>query len=80
MPKKTTDFPEQINLLCPEDTTIMLVSIAYYRGDGGKYAGPARDFILTGIRNWIEALAPKDRKRFDEILANVKIMRGNLPV
>lgn len=76
MPKKTTDFPEQINLLCPEDTTIMLIAIAYYRGDGGKYAGPARDFIATGIRNWIEALAPKDRKRFDEILANVKITRN----
>lgn len=76
MPKKSTDFPEQINILCPEDTTIQLIAIAYYRGDGGRYAGPARDFIATGIREWIEALAPKERKRFDEILANVKITRN----
>jgi len=76
MPKKTTDFPEQINILCPEDTTIQLIAIAYYRGDGGRYAGPARDFIATGIREWIEALDAKSRKRFDDILANVKITRN----
>lgn len=76
MPKKSTDFPEQINILCPEDTTIQLIAIAYYRGDGGRYAGPARDFIATGIREWIEALDAKSRKRFDEILANVKITRN----
>ena len=76
MPKLSTDFPEQINLLCPLDTQAQLIAIAYYRGEAGRYAGPARDFILSGIRDWVEALGPKERKRYEEILANVRIVRG----
>lgn len=78
MPKKTIDFPEQINILAPAGITEKLIAIAYYRGQAGAYAGPARDFLARGIDQFIEGLSDKDRKRFNEILANVRITRQNL--
>jgi hypothetical protein len=79
MPKKRTDYPEQINILTVKGTTENLIAISYYRGDKGYYAGPAKDFIADGIKRFIESLTPKERKRFDEILENVRIMKGQLP-
>lgn len=75
MPKMIKDFPEQINLLCSEGTRTKLIAIAYFRGEGGQYAAPARDFIFQGITNFIENLSDKDRRVFNEILENTKISR-----
>lgn len=72
MPKKTQEFPEQINILAKRGTTEKLKAIAYYRGEAGRYAGPARDFITEGIRGWIESLPKRDRERFESILDTVK--------
>lgn len=78
MPKKTHDFPEQINFLAAEGTQARLKAVAYYRGEGGKFASSARDFLDIGYRTFIESLDPKSRKRFEEILSNVNIIGGNL--
>ena len=76
MPKLQKDFPEQLNFLVGRGTTEQLLAVAYYRGEGGQYAGPARDFIARGVREFIGSLDEKERKRFDEVLENVRIMRG----
>lgn len=75
MPKKTMDFPEQINLLAMKGTQAKLRAIAYYRGYGGQYAAPAREFINRGIAEFIKGLEPKERKVFDEILSNVEVVK-----
>lgn len=71
MPKKTTDYPEQINFLAREGTLEKLIAIAYFRGEAGIYAGPTRDFVQAGIRQWTESLTTNDRKRFESILKTV---------
>lgn len=76
MPKRTTDFPEQINILAPEGVTDMLVAISYFRGEAGRYAGPARDFIQRGVDEFLQSLNERERRRFNEILENVKIASG----
>lgn len=76
MPKRTTDFPEQINILAPEGVTNMLIAISYFRGEAGRYAGPARDFIQRGIDEFMQSLNERERRRFNEILENVKIANG----
>lgn len=74
MPKMQINYTDQINFLAPNGTMSLLRAISYYRGSRGFYADPARDFMDRGIREFVEGLSPKDRKRFDEILENVKIM------
>ena len=76
MPKRTTDFPEQINILAPEGVTNTLIAISYFRGEAGRYAGPARDFIQRGIDEFVQSLNERERRRFNEILENVKIANG----
>lgn len=78
MPKRTTDFPEQINILAPEGVTNMLIAISYFRGEAGRYAAPARDFIQRGIDEFVQSLNERERRRFNEILENVKIANGGL--
>ena len=84
--KKPLNYPDQINLLCAPGTRLMLVAIAYHRGDGGRYAEPARDFLADGIAAYLAKLSKTERARVDEILATVKtsetlrtaIKKGNL--
>lgn len=76
MPKKTIDYTDKFIVLCPPGTTEALIAISYYRGEAGQYAGPIRDFVARGIREFVESLSDKDRRRYDEILANVRITRG----
>lgn len=77
MPKKTTEYPDQVNVLCPKDTLILLRSIGFYRGEDGQFAGPARDFIVQGVRQWTESLSPTERKRFESIVENVRVMQAH---
>ena len=71
MPKKTKDYPEQINILAERGTTARLKAISYYQGTLGHYAHPARDLIRGGIERWIKSLTPTERKKFDSILETV---------
>ncbi len=77
MPKKGQDFTEQITVLLRDDgTKEALTAIAYFRGDGGSYAGPVRDACASYVREWLARLTPAERKRFDEILGNVRVKRN----
>lgn len=73
MSKQVGDYPDQVNVLTEAGTLDALRAIAYYEGQGGRYAGPARRFLADGIYRFLEALSVRDRKRYDEILVNVKI-------
>lgn len=74
MPKKGSDFNQQITVLLRDDgTKQILTAIAYFRGDGGSYAGPVRDACASYVREWLAKLTPAERKRFDDILDNVKV-------
>lgn len=77
MPKLELIFTDQVNFLTVRGTLDQLRAIAYFRGERGHFAGPARDFLDKGIREFVAALSPSERKRYDEILENVLIMRGN---
>lgn len=76
MPKKTIDFADQVNFLAPAGTLDRLIAVAYMRGEGRKFASSARDFIERGLLEYVAGLSDKDRKRYNEILQNVKITRG----
>lgn len=72
MPKIRVEFPEQINVLCRRGVTANLRAISYYRGEAGRYAPVAKEFLQVGIERWIESLAPSERRRFESILETVK--------
>lgn len=76
MPKKTKDYPEQINILAERGTTAKLKAISYYQGTLGHYAHPARDLIKGGIDRWIKSLSVTERKKFDSILETVITTEG----
>jgi len=80
MAKKVLTYRDQVNFLTVEGTVTKLVAISYYRGEGGAFAGPARDMIDRGIREFIASLSPKERKRFEDIMENVRIMRADNPL
>lgn len=72
MPKKTKDFVVPINVLIRDDgTRQLLIAIAYFRGEGGSYAGPVRDALGEYTRKFMASLTPAERRRFDEIHGNV---------
>lgn len=73
MPKLSVDFPCPLSLSVTEEDKVYLIAVGYMMGAGGEYNQPARNFINQGIRRYVEGLAPADQKRFDEILANVRI-------
>lgn len=73
MPKKSIDFNIPINVLIRDDgTRALLIAIAYYRGEGGSYAGPVRDALGAYTRTFASGLSLAERKRFEDILATVK--------
>ena len=75
MPKLHADYTVPLNILLGQDgTKEILIAVAYYRGQGGRFAGPARDFLRDGCERFAAGLSPKERARFDEILANVKFI------
>ena len=77
MPKSSKEFTEQVTVLLRDDgTKETLTAIAYYRGEGGSYAGPVRDACASYVREWLARLTPAERRRFDEILDNVKVKRN----
>jgi hypothetical protein len=73
MPKLTVDFSIPLNILARDDgTKEALVAIAYFRGEGGSFAGPARDALASFVRSFRSGLPEADAKRYDEILATVR--------
>jgi len=73
MPKTTLIFKVPCNILLSDDGTMdMLIAISYYRGEGGAYAGPARDAMGRFVREYRAGLSERERKTFDGILETVK--------
>ena len=73
MPKTDLIFKVPCNILLPEDGTMeLLAAISFHRGEGGRYAGPARDAIGKYVRAYREGLSERERKVFDGILETVK--------
>ena len=73
MPKLYSAYPVPLNILMADDgTKEALRAVAYFRGEAGHHAGPARDFIRFGLDAWVSGLSTRDRARYDEILANVR--------
>ena len=70
--KKILNYPDQINVLASAGTREALVAIAFHRGDLGRYADPARDFIAQGIARYLSGLSEKERARYAEILETVR--------
>ena len=74
MPKLTVDFSVPVNVLIRDDgTKEMLLAIAFFRGEGGAFAGPVRDALTAYCYDFQANLPEKDRKRFGEILESVKV-------
>ena len=76
MPKMKMEYPDQVNVLCKGGTLDLLRAIGYYRGEKGRYAKAAKDFIQEGCKRWIESLSSTERKRFESILETVKATSG----
>ena len=73
MPKTTLIFKVPCNILLPDDGTMeMLLAISYHRGEGGRYAGPARDGIGRYVREYRAGLSEREQKTFDGILETVR--------
>ena len=73
MPKLHAEFTAPLNLLVQPAMKQMLIAVAYFRGEGGSFAGPARDFIRAGMDQWLAGLSAKDRARFEEIMESVRV-------
>lgn len=72
MPKLSTDFPAQLSLQVTKEMRILLLAIGYYTGNGGEYATPARNLLNRALQDYQDKLPPRERKEFEEILANVR--------
>lgn len=73
MPKTSKDFTATLNFGVDLDTKQHLTAIGYFTQAKGEYASPARNFLKRSIKDWYRNLSERDRKDFDEILANVRI-------
>ena len=71
--KKDLVYVDQVSFLSVAGTLDQLRAIAYYRGDKGKLGTAARDMMSMGIESWLAALSPPEKRRFNEILASVKV-------
>jgi hypothetical protein len=74
MPKIGKDWDTTLNFGSTLAMKQYLVAMGYFSGMGGEYASPARNLIEQHYREWLAALSGTERKRFDEILGNVKLM------
>lgn len=73
MPKTKLIFKVPCNILLADDGTMeMLLAISFHRGEGGAYAGPARDGIGRFVRDYRMGLSERERKTFDGILETVR--------
>lgn len=73
MPKSTIEFPVHLNTLQREGVREKLRAISYFRGDSGDFGAVARDFIEAGIVAFEAGLSPSERRRYGEILENVRV-------
>lgn len=73
MPKKSRDFPDNLNFNCPAGTRVNIMALSYLRGHMGNFAGVARELIMAGLHSALDSLDERKRKDFEEILENIKL-------
>lgn len=73
MPKRPSDYPDRVEAFCPPETLIYLQAIAYHMGARGQVSTPVRNFVMKGVREYVDGLSGKSKKDFEEILGNVKV-------
>lgn len=73
MPKLTSDYPTPLNILVTPAMKQTLIAVSFHQGRRGAFGAAARDMIQAGIDKYLASLGPADRKRFDEVMQNVKI-------
>jgi len=72
MPKMHKDFPAQLSLGVSVDLRQRLQALGYYLGNGGEYAGAVRNLLHEGMERYVSNLGERERRYFDEMLANVR--------
>lgn len=72
MPKQRKDFKERLSIMVTEGTAAELIAMAYLRHLSGSYALLSRSYIEAGLEQAKKSMSPKEKKEFEEILANVK--------
>jgi len=73
MPKRPSSYADRVEAFCPTGTRDQLLAIAYHMGARGELSTPVRNFVVRGIRDYIERLDGRDKRDFEEILKNVRI-------
>lgn len=73
MPKLSKDFDTTLNFGVELELKQNLVAVGYLQQHKGEYAGAARNLLWGAYKAWLAALSPRDRKDYDEILANVRV-------
>jgi hypothetical protein len=79
MPKFTTTFPDRIEFMTTQEMRVKLIALAFLTNSGKSYSRIARHLMHQAIDSAIEALDPKRRKAYDEILASVTISETHKP-
>lgn len=74
----TKKFDTYLQVFVTHDVRLRLVAIAYLTGNKGMFSRPVKTFIEEGINRYLETLTPKQKKEYDEILANVMVMESQL--
>lgn len=74
MPKNSKDFGATLNVGVTLELKQQLTAMGYYQGGKGEYASPVRNLLKRGFDAWYRGLPDADRKEFDTILANTKII------
>lgn len=79
MPKKIIVFDVPVNVKMERRMIEYLQAVGYWRGNGGQYADPVREFCQEGIDRFLAGLSPADKRRFDEILESVRVVGSMKP-
>lgn len=72
-PKLSKDFDTTLNFGVEIELKQVLVAMGFLQQRKGEYAGAARNLLWGAYKAWLSSLSARDRKDFDEILANVKL-------
>ena len=67
-------FDSQLAFICRDSLRVNMVAIAYLRGDNGAYASVARYLLERAVEDFVRDLDVDERRKFDQIHANVKKM------
>lgn len=74
MPKANRLFPARLDFYVKPEVRMQVIAIAYHLGTRGKHAAACRRLIQLGIKSYLDALTPKQRKEYDFILQRIRLL------